>query len=109
MYGPWNPEIHPSLISLIWVSYLKCKNIDDFSGEKLTGLSPVLPDLKTHTLRIVENIDGTLGVEDTTIVTSRASGIYSSEQGKLRCTSLWDHTNRLQWYRSSTLIYSGRT
>jgi hypothetical protein len=42
--------------------------------------SPVLPDLKTHTLRIIENIDGTLGVEDTTI---RISDMYSSDRGEI--------------------------
>ncbi|KAH7402309.1 hypothetical protein DE146DRAFT_735536 [Phaeosphaeria sp. MPI-PUGE-AT-0046c] len=40
----------------------------------------VLPDLETHTLRIVENIDGTLGVEDTTIESSRSSGVFSNDR-----------------------------
>jgi hypothetical protein len=41
---------------------------------------PVLPDPKSHTLRIVRNIDGTLGVEDTTVTTSESAGTVSSER-----------------------------
>jgi hypothetical protein len=54
----------------------------------LMEYSPVLPEVKSHTLRVIENIDGTLGIEDTTIATSRASGVFSSDRGKidhLRC------------------------
>ncbi|KAH8725896.1 hypothetical protein GQ44DRAFT_771842 [Phaeosphaeriaceae sp. PMI808] len=40
----------------------------------------ILPDMKSHTLRVVQNLDGTLGVEDTTVATSRSSGIYSSDR-----------------------------
>lgn len=40
---------------------------------------PILPDPASHMLRIVRNIDGTLGVEDTFTTTTEASGTLSSE------------------------------
>lgn len=45
--------------------------------------SPVLPDLRSHTLRVVRNIDGTLGVEDTTVITTECAGKLSSDRGRL--------------------------
>ncbi|KAF2272401.1 uncharacterized protein EI97DRAFT_484086 [Westerdykella ornata] len=39
----------------------------------------VLPDPNSHTLRIVRNMDGTLGVESTTVTTTESSGTMSSE------------------------------
>ncbi|KAF2747234.1 hypothetical protein M011DRAFT_51959 [Sporormia fimetaria CBS 119925] len=42
---------------------------------------PVQPDPKSHTLRIVRNIDGTLGLEDTTMTTmEHSTGTLSSER-----------------------------
>ncbi|KAH7077648.1 hypothetical protein BKA63DRAFT_269269 [Paraphoma chrysanthemicola] len=41
---------------------------------------PVYPDVKSHTLRIVRNIDGTLGFEDTMVNTSRSSGVFSHDR-----------------------------
>ncbi|CAO2652591.1 Nn.00g008740.m01.CDS01 [Neocucurbitaria sp. VM-36] len=41
---------------------------------------PILPDSKSHTLRVVRNVDGTLGVEDTTTTSTESSGTVSSER-----------------------------
>ncbi|KAF1844355.1 uncharacterized protein K460DRAFT_357965 [Cucurbitaria berberidis CBS 394.84] len=41
---------------------------------------PVLPDSKSHTLRVVRNVDGTLGIEDTTITSTESTGTVSSER-----------------------------
>lgn len=40
---------------------------------------PILPDPDSHSLRIVRNIDGTLGLEDTTVTTRETAGSLSSE------------------------------
>ncbi|KAF2004028.1 hypothetical protein P154DRAFT_617287 [Amniculicola lignicola CBS 123094] len=41
---------------------------------------PILPDAQDHTLRIVENIDGTLGVEDSTTTSVEAASGVNSEK-----------------------------
>lgn len=41
---------------------------------------PVLPDSESHTLRVVRNVDGTLGVEDTTTTSTESNGTVSSER-----------------------------
>lgn len=41
---------------------------------------PILPDLKSHMFRVVRNIDGTLGVEDTTTTTIESSGTISNDR-----------------------------
>jgi hypothetical protein len=40
---------------------------------------PIFPDPESHSLRIVRNIDGTLGLEDTTVTTRESAGSLSSE------------------------------
>lgn len=41
---------------------------------------PILPNMKSHTLRVVKNMDGTLGIEDTTTTITESASTTSSEK-----------------------------
>ncbi|KAH7389906.1 hypothetical protein BKA66DRAFT_440175 [Pyrenochaeta sp. MPI-SDFR-AT-0127] len=57
--------------------------VEEFSQPTHLGVlleTPVLPDLKSHTLRIVRNIDGTLGIEDSTTTTTESTVSMSRDR-----------------------------